>query len=822
MKTNRASNTQPNQYKMYKFFWGALLTMFFAQNSYARLAGPVDGDIKDAKHKGLYTASFVFLHASDSTVAAADYADTSGHFDITVADTGTYIITCTMLGYKPYRSTPVRLEKGKQMHLPEIVLDEDSAQLNEVTLRASKPLIEVKADRVVFNVEGSINATGSNALELLRKSPGGVVDNNENLSLRGKAGVKIYIDGKPSPLDGKDLATYLKSINSSDIEAIEMISNPGAQYDASGSAGIINIRLRKSKKPGTNGSVSFTQIQGNTPKENGSVSLNYRDGKMNLFGNLSGNVGRHDNGLVFNRTQLDTVYKQSSNNYVNGRGLNLKAGADFFLNSRNTIGALFTANVGDDEWVNHSGTEIYYHDILLRRLDAYNRTPGCRTNNNINLNYKFEDTLGHRLNIDADNGLFRGRSTGFQPNYYTDPSGNPLYSVINQNNQPTDIYINTLKADWEQKFGHGKLSAGVKFSNVETYNTFNFYDVATDEPLIVPGRSNSFRYSENVNAAYLSYADQITTKVNLQAGVRVENTNSRGALTRLDGQSQSDDTVVRHYTNFFPNLAVSWTANPKHSFNITAGRRIDRPSYQDLNPFENKLDELTYQKGNAFLRPMYTNIVELTHTYKERLNTTISYSEVQDFATQISDTLDNATYVQQRNIGTQRIFSLNMGAPLNIKKWWSCYLAATYLYSQYDGNINTTALHVTLPSYNFYMQHTFNPGKDYSIEVSGMYNGPSVWGGSWTVKPLDGADLGIQKQLLDHKATLKISITDMFYTYPWYAHSDFGGLKVDANGNYESRTARISFTYRFGNSSVKAARTRNTGLESESNRIKSK
>ena len=219
---------------------------------------------------------------------------------------------------------------------------------------------------------------------------------------------------------------------------------------------------------------------------------------------------------------------------------------------------------------------------------------------------------------------------------------------------------------------------------------------------------------------------------------------------------------------------------------------------------------------------MYTNTAELSHIYNEKLTTTLSYSEVHDFATQISDTLGNATYVQQRNIGTQRIAAVTVGSPINLRKWWTCYVSASYYSTWYDGSINTTTLHKQISSGNAYMQHSFSPGKDITIELTAVFNGPGVWGGSWTVKPLGGADIGIQKQLLDHKATLKLSFTDIFYTYSWYAHSDFGGLKIDASGTSETRTARLSFTYRFGNSAVKSARQRTTGLETENSRIKSK
>ncbi len=259
----------------------------------------------------------------------------------------------------------------------------------------------------------------------------------------------------------------------------------------------------------------------------------------------------------------------------------------------------------------------------------------------------------------------------------------------------------------------------------------------------------------------------------------------------------------------------------KHSLSLTYSRRIDRPTYQDLNPFENKLDELTYQKGNAFLRPQYTDNIELTHTFLGFINTSVGYSYVKDYATQVTDTVKNATYVQQKNLATQQIINFNIGSSLPIKKWWNGYANFWYNYQMFDGSIGANTVNVDIPSYGAYMQHSFTLGKEYTAEISGWYNGPSVWGGTWRTKPQGGVDVGLQKQLLKKKATIKISATDIFFTAPWKATNDFGGTYIRGGGAWESRTFRVNFSWRFGNSQVKSSRQRKTGLESEANRIKS-
>jgi hypothetical protein len=421
--------------------------------------------------------------------------------------------------------------------------------------------------------------------------------------------------------------------------------------------------------------------------------------------------------------------------------------------------------------------------------------------------------------------LFRGKGNSYQPNNYYDKSNNSLYSLVYRNNTPTDIDIYTTKIDVETNKWKGKLGFGAKVSFVQTKNAFNFYNVLDNNTTkqrdsLLLNRSNSFTYKENVNAAYVNYNRQLSAKWSLQLGFRIEQTNSEGTLTRADGIKQKDDTVKRTYTDLFPSAAITWNVSKLHTLNLTYSRRIDRPTYQDLNPFENKLDELTYQKGNAFLQPQYTDNVELTHTFMGFLNTTLGYSHVKDYATQITDTVANATFIQQKNLATQQIYSFSIGSPLPIKKWWNGYVNLWYNYQLFDGYINTKPVRVDIPGYGAYLQNSFTLGHDYTAEMSGWYNGPSVWGATWKTKPQGGIDVGVQKLLMQKKASIKLSATDIFFTAPWKAHSDFGGTVIDGGGSWESRTVRVNFTYRFGSNQIKASRQRQTGLESESKRIK--
>lgn len=792
-------------------------TTGYTQNSIS-----VSGEVKDNTGKALQSVTVSLLEAKDSSLIKADITDGNGQFQITSVKTGKFLLSYSIIGFEKIYSQSFELTGGQKFKAPAVTLEPAAKKLQDVTVTSKKPMIEIKADKTIFNVENSINATGSNALELLQKSPGIQVDNNENISMKGKTGVKIYVDGKMTQLDSKDLAAYLKSINSNDVEAIEMISNPSAKYDASGNAGIINIRLKKNKKFGTNGNLNLGFIQGITPKGNGSVSLNYRDKKVNLFSNIGGALGLNENDLNLYRIQKDSLYDQHSENKNNNKSLSLKAGADYFINSKNTIGVLVTGNFNNTEFISNSNTAVYYQpgNQYIKTLQAYNSIPGHRTNVNTNLNYRYTDTTGREINFDGDYGLFRGVGRSYQPNYYTDKQGNPLYEIVNRNYTPTDIDIYTAKVDVEEPRWKGKLGYGAKFSYVKTTNTFDFFNDINGVPTKVLSRSNSFTYKENVNAAYVNFQRQLNQKWSIQTGLRLEQTNSEGVLTRADGIIQADNSVKKNYLNLFPSAALTWTVNQKNSLNLTYSRRIDRPSYQDLNPFENKLDELTYEKGNAFLRPQYTDNIELTHTFMYMINTTIGYSHVKDYATQTTDTANNATYVQQKNLATQDILSFSIGSPLPIAKWWNGYANIWYNYQIFKGKIGDNEVHTEIPLVGAYMQHSFTLGKGYTAELSGWFNGPSVWGATWKTKSQGGVDLGVQKQIMQKKGTVKIAVTDIFHTNPWTATSDFGGLYIRGGGSWESQTIRMSFSYRFGSSQVKAARQRQTGIESETKRIK--
>ena len=794
----------------------------------AQTRAKITGQIKDNSGNGIKAVTVFLNKATDSTVAKTAVSDAKGNFEMDGIKAGNYFISTTFTGTQKGRSAVFTAKEGETVTVPALTLLPADKSIAGVTVTAtySKPMIEVKADKTILNVENSINATGSNAFELLQKAPGVITDKDDNISLKGKNGVRVYIDGRATQMNNADLAAYLKSINSVDIESIEMIDNPSAKYDASGNAGIINIKLKKNKKLGTNGTFSTGLNVGLRPKTNASLSLNYRNKKTNLFSNYSNGYNDNVNNFYLFRKQLDSSYDQTSKMYMKGWNHNIKAGADFFVNKETTIGFIATLNLSDNKNMTESRTPIASLSTgkLGSILYASNSMPNKSRNLNLNFNYRFADSAGHELNMDFDLGNYRRRNDSYQPNAYYTPYPETLSYVKDyRNHTPTDIHIYTGKLDYETPFKKGKLGVGVKISNVKTDNTFDFYNIISGYDFIDYNRSNTFSYKENINAVYVNYNRPVNKKWSVQGGLRMENVSSDGELKRADGLPQADDRVKRNYTDFFPSAAITFNQSMNHIFNLTYSRRIDRPNYQELNPFENKLDELTYQKGNAFLRPQYTNTVALSHTFKYRYTTSISYSHINDYKAQVIDTAEKSrSYMTQKNLAKQDIFNINFSLPFQITKWWTLYANINAYNSHYLADFGVgKKIDINIQSANIYMANSFTIGGGYTGEVSGFFTAPSVWAGTFKSKALGTLDLGLQKTLFKGKGNFKVSYTDLLKTLRWRGVSDYGAAYIDVRGNWESQQLRMNFTWRFGNNQVKASRQRTTASEEESKRTQS-
>jgi hypothetical protein len=787
-------------------------------------AQQISGSVKDQESKALAGSTISLLNAKDSSVVKLALSNNEGRFSFSGMKAGHYLVSASHIGFKPGYSTSFEYSGSSQTNVPAMQLSKLASELKGVTVSSKKPMVEVKADRTVLNVEGTINATGSDALELLRKSPGVTVDKDDNLSLSGKNGVQVYIDGKPSPLTGTDLSNYLRSLPSAQIESIELITNPSAKYEAAGNAGIINIRLKKNKTMGFNGSVNAGWNIATYPKYNGGGAINYRYKKLNVFGNYNYTNNKNESHMnLYRTTSADSSFDQKTLMLNKMEAHNFKAGVDYYADSKNTIGVMVNGNFSNTDFNSNSKTNIAYMPSkeVDRILIADNSSDGHRDNMNFNLNYRFADTAGHELDVDADYGFYNGRNNQYQPNNIYDASGTNLKSKeVYHTLTPYSIDIYSLKADYEQRFKKGKLGYGGKLSYVNTDNTFQRFLEANSG--LVEDNHNNFIYKENINAGYVNYNRQLKG-VMVQAGLRVENTQSKGHSTgfRYDYNIGSDvpidSSFDRSYTDPFPSASVTFNKNPMKQWSFSYSRRIDRPSYQNLNPFEFNLDKYTFQRGNPNLRPQYTNSFGITNVYKYKLTTTLNYSHVNDVFTTIPKTEGTKAFITNENVANQDIVSLNVSMPVQYKKYGLFFNVNSY-YSKYKGDAPDYHVDVDVFSFNVYAQQSFKVTKSTTAELSGFYTAPSIWQGAFKTKALGSMDVGVQQVILKGKATVKGSVTDVFNTFHWSATNNTTDQIIKVNGGWESRQFRINLNYHFGNNKVKQARQHKSSIEEENQR----
>jgi iron complex outermembrane recepter protein len=775
----------------------------------------IAGTINDDANKPISGASVTLHKAKDSAIVKIAITNNNGAYSFNVA-AAKYFVTVTSIGFAKNNST-VFETIGNDFTVPTITLIKASKNLGDVTVVSKKPMIEVKADKTIFNIENSINATGTDAFELLRKSPGVMIDKDDNVQLSGKNGVQVYIDGRPSPLSGKELADYLKTIQSNNIEAIELITNPSAKYDAAGNAGIINIRLKKNKSFGTNGSVNAGYAIGTLPKYSAGLNLNNRNKKVNLFGNYNYNNSKNVNSLSIYRELLDTAFDQNGSMSPISISHTFKTGLDFYANKQNTFGLIVDGNFSNTDMTNYGTTPVTYLPTqkVIRSLVADNSSKAKNNNINVNGNYKYTDTSGHEINFDANYGHFDNNNNQLQPNYYYNNAGLRYDSSIYRMISPSKIDIVNGKIDYEQKLAGGKFEAGVKISSVKTDNDFQRYNVQNivgDVKTVDTFRSNRFTYNEQINAGYINFNKQVKG-VMFQIGLRVENSN----VTVIP----YDSIIDRKYTDLFPSASVTFNKNPMNQWSVSYSRRIDRPAYQSLNPFEFKLDDYTYQKGNTQLTPQYTNTFTVSNTYHYMLTTSLSYSHVKDMFAQIIDTIEKSkSFMTSKNLATQDIVNLSVSYPVQ-KGIYSAYFSVNAFYSQYKANFGVDrVVNLEATVANLYMQHSFNLGKGFKSELSSWFSTPQIAEGTFKSKAMGFVDIGLSKSILQGKGNIKLSVSDIFKTMKWQGTSDFVGQHLSGVFKWESQQFKVNFSYRFGKNTVKAARQRATGVEDESKRTK--
>jgi iron complex outermembrane receptor protein len=676
----------------------------------------------------------------------------------------------------------------------------DTTTLKEATVTGQTPPIQRKKDRTIINVEASPTNTGSTVLEVLEHSPGVTVDRNGNISLNGKQGVLVMIDDKPTYLNGDDLNNLLSSMNAAQVAKIELITNPPARYEAAGNAGIINIKTKKSDNAGFNASATAAYGQGVYPKSNNSLVLNYKQGRINSFLNYSIN----DVDYLTNLYAYRKYYDQNNNvtailqqpSYFKGNVVNntAKTGLDYAPSANTTVGFVLTGTS-----INRTGNNTSHANWLdpTGNLDSSVLTTTTPTNTfkngAINLNARQTFAKNVELKMDLDYLHYQMLGTQSFNNQSLTPGG---YDSIFRSAIPTTINIYSGKLDAERSLKNGTtVQAGMKLSSSHTDNTATYQDLENQQWVLDETRSNHFVYQENIQAAYAS-AEGKFHKISFQAGVRYEHT--AYTANQIGNSLEQDSTVSRNYGSFFPSGYLSYPIDSLQSLTLTVGRRIDRPVFQDLNPFLYIINKYTYETGNPYLLPQYSWNFELTHQYAELFTTTLSYSRLTNYFSQIflSDSTGTILFYTQGNVGTVDNYGASESVNAKPIRWWTLQLGAFYNHKRFhgfDGNNYTSSIDQVTINLN----NQFDI-KGYVAELSGFYTTRARNDIQELLYPNKQVSTGVSKTVLKRKGTVKLSVRDIFYTNAMEGLTSFPDASEYFKMKRDTRVIALSFTYRFG------------------------
>lgn len=806
-----------------------LLSVLSTFSADAQTSGKITGDIRDESNKLLASVTVSLLKAADSALVKVGVSDKEGSYEFVNIHDGNYLITVSSIGFVKQTSLPFNITRDKTFNVPSFTLMRSATAMAGITVQTKRPLIENKIDKMVVNVDASPTNAGATAMEVLEKSPGITVDRDGNISLKGKQGIIVLMDGKQTYLSGQDLANLLRNMPASQLDQIEIMTQPSAKFDAAGNSGIINLKTKKNTQMGFNGSVSLAYVQGRYPKSPNSFNFNYRKGKINLFTNLSYSYwsGFNDQNLLrrFRKNgAIESVFDQKADQKNSSNNYNGRFGLDYSIDKNTTVGFLINSIYNPSTWGNNGRANMLNGS---GGLDSFNIAQTVNKGKWQNLggavNFrKLLDTSGRELTADADMIRYNTNSkqTADNFNYYS--NGNLIRDpFLLRGNLPAVITIYSGKVDYTHPLNKDeKLEAGLKSSFVSTDNNAQYTSYVHNESKWVTdnSRSNHFIYKENINAAYVNYSRQMK-KWGIQTGLRVENTISKG--NQFGNPTQRDTVFKKNYTQLFPTAYLSYALDKNNQFGLSYGRRVERPNYQDMNPFQYFLDQYTYRQGNPNLTPQFTHNIELSHNYHKALNTTLNYSYTSDILNDVLKQNDETkvTYQTRENVAQRRTIGLAISYNAPVTKWWTSSVYLNVNNNHYKGIVNNLPLDVSLTAFMANASQQFRFLKTWNAEVNGFYRTPAQETGLFLIEPMGVVSFGFGKQLFKNKANLKLSVIDPFYIQKAIVIIDYGNIDAIVHNRWDNRRIGLTFTYRFSKGQNIQQRRKTSSAQEEQNRV---
>ncbi|MGN6401951.1 MAG: TonB-dependent receptor domain-containing protein [Flavisolibacter sp.] len=797
-----------------------LMGIFHLCNANAQNTGMVSGHVINEAGKSITGATVALLKASDSSTLKFTVTNKEGLFSFENVAYGKYLLTVTSVGHRKSFSNVFDVSPSNPIiRLADLRLTLNPKSLTGVTVTAQRPLIENTIDRTVVNVDASVMNIGTSALEVLEKSPGVSVDREGNISLKGKEGVLVMVDGRPTRLGGADLANLLRNMTANQLDQIEIMTNPPARYDAEGNSGIINIKTKKLVNKGYNGSATIGYTQGRYPKTNEGFNFNYREGKVNVFTNLSHNYRKGFGTLLFNRnilnannSTIENIFDQHTDKILEGNAYTAKMGVDFFTTKKTTLGIAVDGITRPTRANNLNVTKV-----LSASNDPEKITKASVDNSNkwksfgANLYTRhLLDAKGQEMTSDFDFLNYRSANEQFMVNSFYDAAGNETASADTLTGDlPQDIKVYSGRVDYLHPLKKGaKFEVGIKASWVNTDNNASYDSIQNGSIVHDFNRSNHFIYEENVNAAYVNLSTPLSKKLSAQFGLRLENTNANGR------QITTGVAFDRHYTQLFPTAYFQYKANDKNSFGANFGRRVRRPNYQSLNPFIRFIDRYTYSQGNPNLKPSITNNFELSHTWKLQITTTINYTSTKDIIDAVIEQKGQEAYSTPANISSLDQLGISVSANTPVTKWWRSNININVFNNNYKGVVSQAPIDMAATSLIFTCTQQFRISKTFTGEINGRYR--NGWlEGVMRARPVWFVGAGVSKQVLKNRGTLRLAVRDIFHTQKFRGKSRYGNVDFDYREINESRVVSIGFSYSFSKGKKLAPLKRTEGSANE-------
>lgn len=798
-----------------RLFLFAVFCLFIHLCGHAQ-AGKLSGRLLDEKGKPVSFANVALLRSTDSTLSVAVISDSTGWFTLPLPATGVYRLHITAIGFTAFKTADFEVT-GTDKSIGAITLIADARALKDVTITAMRPTITQQADRMVVSVQGTAMAAGSTAYAVLSKAPGVFIDAEGNIQLNGRSGVLVMIDGKQTYLSARDLRTLLEGMSAENLKNIEIITNPSAKYDAEGTAGILNINLRKNTQQGMNGSVysGYTYNFHQQHAASAGGNINYKSGRWNSFVNVdfARRVGGREATFtrIFYGQNKTTYFDQTAiGNFVVQGPPSVRLGTDYNIDDRHSVGAMvnFTTNTARSEFL----TETYIGSAPKtpsQFIDADNFSRNTYTNYTTNLHYTGKlDTLGTQLTSDLDYVKITNRGWSDFNNYFTDLTTGRKTSDLLYNSTPNGYDIYSARLDFTLPLNkQHKLEMGGRASRIVSDNDFRFY--FNNGPLVLdPARTNHFKYDERIYAAYANWSGTISKKVSVQSGLRLENTDALGnSLT-------TGKVTPRNYTNLFPSVFVQQKVSNDYGINYSYSRRLTRPNYGNLNPFRAYRDPYTWYEGNTQLRPQYTHSFSLAQTFKKVYNLTFNYQRNTDVMAEIPILLveDTTTIYTTGNVDDGYSIGATGVAPLKIAKWWDTQNTTILSYSKFSMQSNNGLLVNDQLFFMFQSNHTILLPKAFRMELNLLYRGPAA-SGLYHMASMHRVDVAFRKSFLEKKLDLTLNANDIFKGFRYFWTTDINGNVNEFDQYFRFRTIGATLRYNFSKGQKVEQKRRNNNLE---------